>query len=420
MSDNRQRRKIKNANRPETNLIQTIIDKVSDAPKRFGLKTSNSEIPIVFIPKRNNPFKITVPSGCSAIMSCKGENLGVCEAGTYWRPFWYEISHLVTTHHIPYHFSIKECPTADNVLITLEVDFLLHITDPEKFVFDIGPENMEELLRATQAESVRGLVRGIDVAEAYDLRGVDSDEMLNILNDKLNKYGVNVDQVTIANVTLPSDIANSLQNATTFDSKTKEKEKQQKADMLESQNINNIAKCKKECNNEIKRNKEELKKEIQILQQKYDKMKADFDKEIAELEADIKITLQKLETDYEKQLAELYNKKLEMISTMENKRNVQIEKIIAETDAHIEKNNATMELEIAKNNANIIRIKSETESKIAVSMKNKREYDIQIAKLNVINNISKNPDIIIAGTTGDHVMQMMIAREAAKNFKKIA
>lgn len=68
----------------------------------------------------------------------------------------------------------------------------------------------------------------------------------------------------------------------------------------------------------------------------------------------------------------------------------------------------------------ILLIKSDTESEIAKAMENKREYDLQMAKLNVINNISQNPDIVIAGTTGDHIMQMMVVREAAKNFKKLA
>jgi regulator of protease activity HflC (stomatin/prohibitin superfamily) len=89
-------------------------------------------------------------------------------------------------------------------------------------MYDIGPENLEELLRATQSEAVRSLARTVYVEKAYDLRGVDSEDMLATLNDKLNPFGVNIDQVTIANVELPLDVAQSLQNSTSYASRTKE------------------------------------------------------------------------------------------------------------------------------------------------------------------------------------------------------
>lgn len=58
---------------------------------------------------------------------------------------------------------------------------------------------MEELLRATQAESVRALVRSVNVDRAYDLRGNDTGPMIAHLNDKLlEPYGVSVDLVSIA------------------------------------------------------------------------------------------------------------------------------------------------------------------------------------------------------------------------------
>jgi hypothetical protein len=65
------------------------------------------------------------------------------------------------------------------------VDLLFRIVDPLTFVFDIGPEKLEELLRASQAESVRSLVRTINVAEAYDLRGAESQDVVKSLNDRV-------------------------------------------------------------------------------------------------------------------------------------------------------------------------------------------------------------------------------------------
>ncbi len=150
-------------------------------------------------------------------MTKSGRNTGLFPPGFYWLPrmsislipwllnclisfsAWWSIAYMVTTQSIPYHFHVRECPTRDNVYIQVHVDLVFRVVDPIKFVFNIGPEQMEELLRATQAESVRALVRSVTVDRAYDLRGKDTGPMLAHLNDKLlEPYGVSVDNVSIA------------------------------------------------------------------------------------------------------------------------------------------------------------------------------------------------------------------------------
>lgn len=80
---------------------------------------------------------------------------------------------------------------------------------------------MEELLRSTEAEAVRGRVRAVSSDQVLDLRGVNCDDMLTTLNDMLNPYGITVDRVTIASVHLPRIVTARLQNTTTFQSKQK-------------------------------------------------------------------------------------------------------------------------------------------------------------------------------------------------------
>lgn len=48
---------------------------------------------------------------------------------------------------------------------------------------------------------------------------------------QMNEYGIAIDQVTIANVTLPSDVALNMQNTTTYESKQSEQVKKQELQM---------------------------------------------------------------------------------------------------------------------------------------------------------------------------------------------
>ena len=51
----------------------------------------------------------------------RGASVGVYQPGSYIRPLFYRIDYIVTTHYLPYHFSVNACPTRDNVLISLDV-----------------------------------------------------------------------------------------------------------------------------------------------------------------------------------------------------------------------------------------------------------------------------------------------------------
>eukprot|EP01095_Lingulamoeba_sp_RSL-Kostka_P003638 TRINITY_DN1460_c0_g1_i1.p1 TRINITY_DN1460_c0_g1~~TRINITY_DN1460_c0_g1_i1.p1 ORF type:complete len:419 (-),score=127.59 TRINITY_DN1460_c0_g1_i1:235-1491(-) len=409
--------KNKKSSRPETNLVQLNIGSAKDGPRLFGTKTASGGTPIVLIPIRKNPFKITVPEGCHAIMSCRGASVGIYKPGSYVLPPWYQISYLVTSHHIPYHFSVKECPTSDNVLITLEVDFLLHITDPEEFVFSIGPENMEELLRATQAETVRGLVRGVNVDDAYDLRGVDSDEMLDTLNDKMNKYGVNVDQVTIANVTLPDDIAISMQTETTFYSRQRQREKTQEYEMQCAGNVNERKKLNLECQNLRLQVNEEAKKDYIFLQQEIKEMEVKMDKILAEIKADEYATVQNVKAQNEKEVSHKNNEKQIMLTEIQTQASIDSQQIQAETDRDIIEIQAETNVVIASNHAKALKIKAEAEKQVTKDLQSKRVFELKKQKMDIYSNLANNDQVIISGKTGDHIMQMMVVREAAKNFK---
>jgi len=130
-------------------------------------------------------------------------------------------------------------------------------------VFGIAPENMEELLRATQAETVRSLVRTMRISQVRDMRGLDGEDMLITLNDKLSPYGIHIDSVTISNVDLPQDVAESLQRTTAFEAQQKLLEKQHVFQMKLRDDEQKLKTLAQERTNERTRCQEEAKKALE-------------------------------------------------------------------------------------------------------------------------------------------------------------
>jgi regulator of protease activity HflC (stomatin/prohibitin superfamily) len=321
---------------------------------------------------------------------------------------------LVTTHHIPYHFHVKSCPTKDNVLINLAVDFLLHVEQPEVFVYSIGPENMEELLRATPAESVRTLVRGVNVHEAYDLRGYESEDMLQALNEKMNPYGIVVDQVTIASVTLPEDMANSMQTETTFETKQIEQIKVQEHQLLVQQNTNQEKRLKQDRENQCRRFGEEAKKEQQTLQFEIQEMKTRMEKTLAEIVIDTTTAVERVTAEGQMEIGQKKNEINLMMTELDTQASMEVEKTKAEAQKAVSAIKAQTKVQIAQNRAEATRELAEAEAAVAKSMSAKRAFDIAKKRINGLKALSRNNKVVVSGESGDSIMQMMMVRESAK------
>lgn len=400
--------------RAETNLVQARVHRVMEAPIMFGEITDFGGTPIVLIPTRQHKLRMKIPIGTRAIVSRRGASVGIYNPGLYYRPPFYRIDYLVTTHHIPYHFSVNACPTKDNVLISLGVDFLLHVDDPETFVYSIGPENMEELLRATQAETVRGLVRTVTINDAYDLRGYESEDMLGTLNEKMNPYGIKVDQVTIANVALPNDLAQSMQKETTFETKQIEQSKKQEYSLLIHNDNNVIKRLVVDRKNEQRKIEEEAKRSRMVIQHQIDGTEARARAILSEIKADTDAEVACVKARSEMEIGTKKNEVKMMLSQLDTEAEMEAERILAEADKQVAEMQAVAKVTIASNEAEAINAIASAEKQVAQALKQKRAYESALAKIGTVKTLAFNPNVVIAGESGDNIMQMMMMRESAK------
>jgi len=286
--------------------------------------------------------------------------------------------------------------------------------DPEVFVFTIGPENMEELLRATQAETVRGLVRTVTINDAYDLRGYESDDMLKTLNEKMNPYGISVDQVTIANVTLPKDLAESMQKETTFETKQTEQTKKQEYSLLIHQDNNVLKRLVVDRKNEQLKVEEEAKMSRMSIQHQIDDLAARGRAILAEINADTQAEVNCIRAQAEQEIGTKKNQVKMMLSNVETEAAMEAERVLAEADKKVAEMKAQARVTIAADKADAITALASAEKQVAQALAAKRAYEVAVAKIDTIKILAANKNVVIGGESGDNIMQMMMVRESAK------
>ena len=227
-----------------TRLETLACNSCEEAPALLGIRRISGgvqRVPVIFTPVRGAcATSIVIPKGFVGLVNRHGRYVGQWGAGFKWAPPWVNVSHLVPTQFIVYDTPVKECPTQDNVMVTIDVTLVLRIvTEEEKscynFCYKLGPRGLDEMLKAFQEESIRGMARKRKYNEIYDLMDSQQDKQLDAqrreLNDHFSQYGVIITDISVTNVHLPKEFADTMQEATVWHNRNEFKTLQQEYDL---------------------------------------------------------------------------------------------------------------------------------------------------------------------------------------------
>jgi len=378
--------------RPETNLVTLPLGSDSRIHEIFGQKTGRGFTPLVLVPPARSGNVIKVYHGFDSIVAENGKVLGIFSPGRYWRTHFWQVSYIVSKQRIPYHFAVKSCPTKDNVRVDVFVDFLFHVHNSMDFVTRISAENMEELLRSTEAEAVRGRVRAVSSDQVLDLRGANCDDMLTTLNEMLNPYGITIDRVTIASVHLPQIVTTRLQNTTTYQSKQKLQEKKQELELLKMTGKANYQANASARANELTRVTEMAKKSRQIIQQQIDGVNERLAADIKRVEDEYYNRTQQIIADRAAEIGRINRMRDKQVADIRADGEMKVNSITLEADKYEATVRAETALKIAEMRAKIAESRAETERYVAARMKERREFDVKEERVRAIQSIAQNPE----------------------------
>jgi len=316
-----------------TEFYQKEIGSCSDAPShlaRVDRRGNKRMLPIVMRPSRGLSWWLSIPQGFKAIVAVHGRHQGVWSPGFHYAPPWVTIPFLVSEAHFVYDTPVKECPTADNVMVTIDISLVVRVDTSEgedgkhaalfAFCDTLGPQQLSPQLNAFQEEAVRDMARNRRYHEIYDLMDAQHDKQLENtrrnLNNHFGEYGIEITEIAVTNVH--------------FNNPDISAEMAQPAVYRQQDEFNKLEQAYQLKTIEIK---EKETKEKQLKKEDLEKFEAGLQKKVEEMQA----KLAKIKADTSKQLAEIREQEMASILEIRSQSNLEVAEIRAKRDVELAK-----------------------------------------------------------------------------------
>lgn len=280
----------------------------------------------------------------------------------------------------------------------------------KNFVYKTSVNQLNEQLDAAISERIRVLARSKTHLEAYSIKGKEKGkEHTEYMNSIFESKGIEIRNVIITNIKLQDDIADQLEEKTTYASKTTLERKQQ---CFELRVIND--------DQEYNQKKEKMKQEREAETERFNKIKAEIEKQYEKIQADTKKLIAEIrektnaevakidaqsELDAEEIRAETKMIKASFLADGRAKFN----KIIAEAEAYVVKKEAEAQQQAAEKIADEIKIRGKAEAELAKNLANRRSHEEKMAQLGILQDLAMNENLSIFGDHKDNMMAQLAA-----------
>merc|ERR1719326_2162305 len=218
---------------------------------------------------------------------------------------------MVGLQNFVYDTPVKECPTLDNVMVTIDVTIVFHVSPSDdtlmKFVFTLGPEGLDGMLQQVQQDSVRAMVRQRKYDEVYDLMNAAHDEALlgtmKELNNSFSDYGVEITAMAVTNVHLPHSISDDMAQTTIYHNQDEYHKLNQQHQLLVIENDEKEKKEKQLMKEKLEQYEAECKKRLAAEHAKLGLIKADTKKILSEIREQENADVLKIDSDSKLQVS---------------------------------------------------------------------------------------------------------------------
>jgi len=399
---------------------QRNIDSPSDAQRVFNT-ASVMNLPIVLVPADRwwCSCYYTVPSGVSCITQrfgadCDDQVNGVrqlAEPGLQCAPSFTQVKYCVTKQACTYEAPVKSCPTIDNVMVDCELTLMFQIgPEPQKvrdFIYKLGAVRFNEFLSAAVDEAMRQLVRGEKLENVLELRGSGQAgvrRVMESLNGKFKAFGVSFTRAVINNVRLGSMLEKLMEDTTNFRTKIKDIEKEHDVEMKK---VNyDYEQRRAELDRDYDRRLQDIENDMNValIDRKKLKIAAESKKEVNITKANENRSVQRLKAQADLDVSTLQGKETNEALLAKVNSKAEAEKIAAERDCKVRIAESEAMVKVAEDNAEALRTEANAEGQAAASLKTVREWELQMAKLEVSELMARKSKVVISGANGDRLL----------------
>lgn len=272
------------------------------------------------------------------------------------------------------------------------------IVDASNFAYNLGPEKLDELLRASQEELLRNKIGEINIADIYDLFGQNTSEWVAELNKKFKMYGVEFKNFTIKDVGIPTDMAQDFEDQTLFESKTSEVEMQQMMMLLRLEYEEEQSKLREEGANQLMAKDELQVTELSQISAEVASLAANGEKEIALKRIQGKEAVEDVQTTSMLESAQLEAETTKIRREVQCKMDFDVGKLEAEAQFYENQRRSKSKMEASEKIAEGTKCIAEAEGNAVSAFAARRAQEQELARLSILGKIADNKNIKIAST----------------------
>mmetsp|Transcript_70919 Transcript_70919/g.129785 ORF Transcript_70919/g.129785 Transcript_70919/m.129785 type:complete len:435 (-) Transcript_70919:97-1401(-) len=385
-----------------------VKDIAAEAISIFQSKNADGTYPLVLIPDHRSmtSYTLSIPTGCACLLQRFGKDVGIAPPGLHFMPPYYRVAYVVTQQACTYQAPVKECPTADNVRVSVDIVVVFTIRDPIAFVRRLGASRFDLMLSGCIQEGIRFLVRTQTFDTVYFLRGNRADSMITLLNRKFEELGVLFSNVTVRNVVIPAQLAASLENTTELRKAMEKLKREQEFQIGEIRRQSEIT--LEELKRAIERTivAENGKKKHALLQREQKKVKAEEERSTALIQADEMTKVQKLEADAELQRVkiEIESYRIEAVSKAQSESGAR--RVQADIDHQMIVTGAEAEYKQLMGDAKAIELDAVVEAENAKRYVAKRVHTIVMKEREILAEMAASKSIKrLTGRAADDLIE---------------
>jgi len=404
----------------KTTITQVNIGAPREAQSIFN-KSAGNTVPVVLVPSKRWIWSCTytVPSGVSCISQRFGKDcdpivngvMQLTDPGFHCSPAYTQVKYCVTKQSCTYDAPVKLCPTVDNVMVDCELTLVFQIgPEPElvrDFVYKLGAVRFNEFLSGEVDEGMRQLVRGEKLENVLELRGSSQAgvrRVLETLNLKFKPFGVRFLRAAIKEVRLGQKLEKLMEETTNFRTKIKDIEKEHEVEMKK---VNYDYEQKRaELDRDYDRRLQDIENDmtVALIDRKKMKIAAESKKEVNITKAEENRSVERLKAQADLDVSTMQGKQSNEALLAKVYAKCESEKIEAERDCIVRIAESEAMVQVAKNKAEALRTEAVAEGNAAASLKTVREWELQMAKLEVSEMMARKSKIVIAGENGDRLL----------------
>ena len=408
------------------------------------------------------------------------------------RPFT-RISHLVTKSYCVFDIPVKGCKTSDNVTVTIDCSIVFRIMGDEKknedpelvrtFVHQVTPNGLEDQLKDAMAEEIRTLARslkhtsvftcrrgpppvnvtpaaaeakqgdktekgsggggggsgpGVEMVEARELDEEEEESWLGEdvtrnMETRLNKQfmpqGVQIHDIMIQNISLPSEIMDQMSNKTMVKSKQDYEVMEQTFEMQSIRLKNEAAKLKLDHTEAQDLAKVEGGRNIQASRDQLKERQAERNKYLEDYNQQTQVEVSKVRAAMVEDTTRLEFEYLQVKQTLKLQSEEEAARVVAHTEAQVAELHAEAKLKIAELQGEAKKAMASAELAANAFLAKSRDFELRAKQLEVYAALAANKDVVLSHTdTADFNMLLLgkrpngnrrllgrLAEEAKKN-----